>query len=756
LSDWRLAFASQLGRGTLLVLAMAAGLAVAISALSLWREPRGGRARLLFTLRLLAITACVLVAVQPRLEFGQVSVVPNYVAVLVDSSRSMNVASPDGRGTRSERAARVLAEAAPTFTAWEQSGHKIEVFGFGEALTPATRATLPAPKGEATRMGEALSELRGRFSGRDLGAVVLVSDGIDNGRIGRGPLDADTRKTLEALAAPVHTVFVGEEKLRDLSVATVLADDFAFVRTPVKLEAVLRQSGLGGRTVEVSLARDGRLIDAKAVTLQDDVAEHRVVFDFTPDQPGNHVFEIATPVLAGEALESNNRQVFTLKVIRDRVRVLHVCGRPSWNERFLRSMLRLDPNVDLVSFFILRTDTDETPLDHDEMSLIPFPYKEIFDEQLKSFDLLIFDNFNFKPYWVEPYLPGVRAYIEAGGALAMVGGDLSFASGLYGDTPVRDVLPIDLTGIPRDGVLSFTTDSFRPRLTAEGRKHPVTSLSLDDKANETLWTGLPTLEGINRVAGLLPGAQALLVHPSHKSTDGKPAPVLAVAEVGRGRTLALLTDSAWRWGFEAAGHGDDGRAFQRFWDNAIRWLLRDPALSLLRVDLDKAEYRRGQTVAARVRTLRPDFSPAASVDVSLELHPAEATAAALRTFNLRTDADGEARVELAALEAGAYHLIGNATLDGRPAVEQTTFVIRPEGRELDDIVARKEVLRELASTSGGEFREGTLGDPAVRPPRKLRVGSLRTIDIWSNPLLLLLAVGLLAAEWTIRRRTGRA
>jgi hypothetical protein len=85
LSDWRLAFASQLGRGTLLVLAMAAGLAVAISALSLWREPRGGRARLLFTLRLLAITACVLVAVQPRLEFGQVSVVPNYVAVLVDS-----------------------------------------------------------------------------------------------------------------------------------------------------------------------------------------------------------------------------------------------------------------------------------------------------------------------------------------------------------------------------------------------------------------------------------------------------------------------------------------------------------------------------------------------------------------------------------------------------------------------------------------------------------------------------------------------
>jgi hypothetical protein len=58
---------------------------------------------------------------------------------------------------------------------------------------------------------------------------------------------------------------------------------------------------------------------------------------------------------------------------------------------------------------------------------------------------------------------------------------------------------------------------------------------------------------INRVAGLRPSARALLVHPSQKSADGKPAPVLAVTEVGRGRTLALLTDSAWSWGFGAAG-----------------------------------------------------------------------------------------------------------------------------------------------------------------------------------------------------------
>jgi uncharacterized membrane protein len=88
--------------------------------------------------------------------------------------------------------------------------------------------------------------------------------------------------------------------------------------------------------------------------------------------------------------------------------------------------------------------------------------QEIFDEQLRSFDLLIFHNFNYKPYWVEPYLPGVRDYIQSGGALAMIGGDLSFASGQYGESALRDVLPVDLAGIPADGPRAFSTDNFKP------------------------------------------------------------------------------------------------------------------------------------------------------------------------------------------------------------------------------------------------------------------------------------------------------
>jgi uncharacterized membrane protein len=759
-TDWRIAIGSHLPRSILILVCAAAGFAVAFSAVSLIWERRRGRAAVLLLLRTLAIATCLLVALQPTLELGQVTRVPNHVAVLVDASRSMTVKPPSEGKPRYLRAADAVTSAAPLFERWKQAGHKVDFFTFGEALAPADAASLRAqPKGEATRIGETLAELRGRYAGRDLGAVVIVSDGIDTGRIGRGPVDGESRKTLQALGAPVHTVFVGEDSLRDLSVAAVLADDFAFVRTPLKLEAVIRATGLPRRQVEVTLSRDGRLVDSRGVYLRGAESEQKVTFDWTPDRPGNFVFEIATPVLAGEALASNNKQVFTLKVIRDRVRVLHVCGRPSWDQRFLRSMMRLDPNVDLVSFFILRTETDDQPWNaREEMSLIPFPDKEIFDEQLKSFDLLIFQNFNSAPsYKVEPYLPGLRDYVQSGGALAMVGGDLSFASGGYAQTALREILPVELEGVPPTGDRSYTKDAFKPKVTPEGRTHPVTSLSLDERTNEARWASLPPLEGINRVTRLKPGATPLLVHPTVRTEGGDQAPVLAVADAGKGRTLALLTDTAWHWGFLAAGAGDDGRTFQRFWESAIRWLVRDPALTLLRLELDRIEYRRGQPVSARVRTLHADYTPAAGTEVTLNLFPAENANPdkPLRTLRVTSNKDGEAHFELPGLGAGAYRLVARGTLDGRALSEEQTFVVRPEGRELEDVVSHQAVLKEIASISGGTFRDdGQLGELGVRKPREIRAGSLKTIEVWSHPGLLLLALLLLATEWALRRRAG--
>ncbi len=764
-NDWRIALSgtSHLGRAGVVLAVVVALLAIGLSAVSLLEERRG-RWWLLLLLRTAGVVACLTAALEPAIELRQIIHVANHVAVLVDVSRSMEVRPPDGGASRTDRAAALIRRAAPRFAAWEQSGHRVDLYSFGEVLAPATPDSLAArPAGEATRIGEALAEVRARYAGRDLGAVVMVSDGIDTGRIGEGPLDPATRSTIQALGAPIHTVGVGERALRDVSVAAVLADEFAFVRTPVTVEAVIRQHGLPDRQIELTLSRDGRPIATRSVILKGDHSEERVTFDWLPDHPGNFVFQIATPVLAGEALSSNNSQVFTVKVIRDRVRVLHLCGRPSWDQRFLRAMLRRDPNVDLVSFFILRTETDDQPWNRNELSLIPFPTFEIFEEQLKSFDLVIFQNFNFAPYGVEPFLPGVRDYVEEGGAIAMIGGDLSFASGGYGSTALRDVLPVELPPAPPgfppgNNDADLTVDSFRPKLTPEGRAHPVTSLVLDARENELRWAKLPALEGVNRVPRVRPGAATLLTHPTLRTDGGKPAPVLVVGDAGKGRSLALLTDSAWHWGFLSAGEGDDGRAFQRFWENAIRWLVRDPALTLLRLELDRMEYRRSQPPSVRIRAMHPDYSPAQKVDVAVDVVAAEGDPQGkpLKHVEATTNQDGEAHVDLGTLAPGAYRVTGRATLDGRPVTEDKTFVVRAEGRELEDVAFRDRVLREIADVSGGSYHMEDLGDVAITEPREVRVGRQRSVELWSSPEFLFAGLLLLVTEWYLRRRAGHS
>jgi uncharacterized membrane protein len=756
--DWRVALGGHLSNRSVALLIACAVVTLAVSALSIWRSQRKDRRWLLLALRSSAIAACLMVALEPTLELRRMTRVPNHVVVLADVSRSMTVIPSQGGGSRHDRMVKMFDAATTRMQTWRDKGHRLDLYSFGEALAPATIDSLRKPQiADATRLGEAISDLQGRYAGRDLGGIIIVSDGIDTGKVGTGPLDADTIRAAKALGAPIHTIWVGESSVKDLSVASVLADDFAFVRTPITLEGVVRHTGLGGRKVEVTLTRDGRLIDSRTIELLSDHSETKVSFPFTPQQPGNFVFEIATPVLGGEALAENNKQVFALKVIRDRIRVLHVAGRPSWDQRFVRSLLRLNPNVDLVSFFILRTKQDEHPFDERRaMSLIPFPHREVFFEQLSSFDLLVFQNFNYKPYEVEAYLPGVREYVLGGGALAMVGGDLSFAGGLYDSSAIADILPVSLQGVPVSGEASFSSEAYRPKTTREGAGHPITALSIDAKANEHKWAALPPIEGLNRVARLATGASALLEHPRLKAFDGSPSPVLAVADVGKGRSLALMTDSAWQWGFVDAGNKSDGRAFQTFWENAIRWLVRDPALTLLRLELDRVEYRKGQNIGARVRTLHADYTRAAGVDAEVQVRTSaqQPDESPLKIWPVKTNNEGEATVDLGDLATGAYRLTAKATLDGRPVTEDKTLLIRPEGRELEDIVARKSVLAELATQTGGQFVENGFADFPLKPLREERLGRQRAIELWSNPLLMAVAILLLCFEWAIRRRLG--
>jgi len=773
-NEWRWVLGAPWGRAGIIAGFAVVALTLLFGYRGTVRERPLWRRALLVALRAGASAAALVLFLEPALELRHVTREPNHVAILVDDSRSMALSEEKGGPSRAARAAAIIAGSAEVFSRWRDE-HLLDFFTFSDSVLPASETQLRQAqpgRGDASLLREAIEFLRGRYDSHDLAGIVVISDGAATGRFGEGVQDGATQDFLAALGVKVHTVWAGRNGLVDLAVARIDADDFAFVRTAVKIEAVLRTTGVAPTEVPVVLKRDGQVVKQTTAHIGGALGETRVTFELVPERVGKFVYEVSVPILPDESVRENNSRAFVMRVTRDKTRVLQVAGRPSWDERALRGFFKSDPNVDLISFFILRTLDNIQIVPNDEMSLIPFPTEELFEQELGSFDVIILQNFDFTRYQIRPYLDNIRAYAENGGGLAMVGGELSFSSGGYYQTPVAEALPVELMpAFGGDAEHLLSTEEFRPKLTEEGLRHPATQLRFDKRDNLARWTGLPPLEGANLVAGAKPGATVLMEHPTLRGRNGKPMPVLVTGEYGKGRSMALMTDSAWRWGFVAAGRdGDDGRAYQKFWENSVRWLIRDPELEYLHVDTDQAEYKKGAVLRLHGRLVDKDYRPAGGVDITLQVVGVEAPvpgtrgaeAAAPKTppvleKTLKTDEGGEVTLDAGPLPPGAYRLVGKAALGDRPVFADDVFLVDPEREELEHPAAREDILQGISRATGGKY----LG-PATKleagleltPPRIVRVDKRSDVEVWSRPYVFLLAIGLLGAEWALRRRRG--
>ena len=753
--DWKLVLLTGLGTPGLVLALAAAALALGLSGWGYRREPRRWIRALLVGVRALGVLGVLALVLQPAIQMRNVTRLPNHLALATDLSRSMALREQPSGPTRLARSVALLQASSARVRQWRRE-RVVSLFSFGESLKPLGPeiAQLQATE-QATRIQSALLELKRRYKGKDLAAVVLISDGIDTGALGTRPLSAASKRALGKLGFPVHTAWVGRPGIQDLAVAEVFADHFGFVRNAMRVDVDLLVVGLDQvKSVPVTLRAGNKIVARQVVQLKKGKRRYRVRLEFVPQQVGKFVYTVAVPALPGEALTGNNRRDFVLKVIRDRIRVLQLCGRPSWDERFLRRLLKRDPNVDLISFFILRTPADTTGVDSSELSLIPFPTDELFRKELGSFDLVILQNFNYGPYGIGGYLPHLRRYVEGGGGLAMIGGDLSFTSGGYASSVLAPVLPVRLLPAARDSSRLVSVEDFRPRVTRKGRDHPILQVARDRRRSLQVLAALPSLSGVNLVAGAAPGATVLLSHPLLRARGAAPMPVLATMEAGRGRTLALTTDTSWHWAFLAAGAGGNRQAYDRLWRNAIRWLIRDPELKYLRVIANQDRVRLGAPIKVVVRAFTPDYSPAAGVEVSYDVSLVSSPGGTVSRAT--TDAEGELRLELTPGAKGAYRVRARAALGGRVNTEQTLVLVDPAGPEDREPAARPDLLKALAQATGGRYlgRPESLPELAFRTSTLLQVNWRRDMEIWDRWWFLLLAVGLLATEWLLRRRFG--
>ena len=750
MSDWAFSFAVPGGGWTALALAVLLALAVVAALRDLRAEPRARRRMALGGLRVATALGAWLLAVQPRWVAERFQESEGRLAVLVDVSRSMSL--PRGESPRSERVRALLER-------WESSRPGSDrgapaVFTFGDRLEGSELGALAESvptTADQTRLGAALSELLAHEEGRDLGAVVVISDGAD--RSGFDPA------ALARAGARVHTIATAEDDLRDDAIAEVQADSVGFLRRSARVRVVVRSTGGPGGPIPVTLRR-GDEVEREVVAEVPANGEAEVEIPFTPTRLGREVYSVSIPRVPGDAVPENDERAFLVRVTRDKLRVLLVAGQPSWDERFLRSFLKRDPATDLISFFILRNTSDLTMAGPDELALIPFPTDELFNEHLGSFDLVIFQNFEYGPYQMAGYLPRIRDYVLRGGSFAMVGGPISFASdssnrGGYRETPIAEILPVDLP--PRGTPVPALTveDRFSPRIADGMERHPVLELLPDPRENVGAWARLAPLVGANVVSRVRSEGVVLLEHPSERMGSGGALPILVLGTAGEGRTLAFTTDTSWRWGITTGGATGDASAYERFWDRAIRWLSRDPALVAASITTDRERF--GPGARARVEGHLRDrrYAPYAERPVALRL--LDASGHEVAASQARTDREGRVEAELdLPTRPGAYRV--EARLDGLDeAVASEWLVVEAGGDELADPRADPPLLRRLADATGGTFYPSPEDAPALDAFDTTRTRSLGTAERaplatgWAFAGVVALFVG----EWILRRRWGR-
>ncbi|MEE9548882.1 MAG: glutamine amidotransferase [Candidatus Binatia bacterium] len=708
-----------------------------------------GQSALLILLRGSVYSLLILFLQSPVLVEQSISKLRRPLILLLDTSQSMALPSSQNGNLKKSRIDMMkekLLGGGKSLIDRLARDYDLRLYKFDTKLVPIGAASLNGlgAHGKGTNLLEALKEAEQSIG--DAAGIILLSDGIANGT--KEPAGS------YSFSLPIFSVAVGEtEGFTDLRIADLLAPELAFRGRKLKLNFTVKAYGLAGRTVPLYFTRGRNLISTRSITIDRDPFEQQLTFTYTPKKIGPHSFSLSLPLQTGEQITQNNKKEFKVDVQRDKIRVLTLSGSPSWNYRFLRLALKQDPFIDLVSFVFLRTPTDSVDVPENQLSLIPFPIDVIFLEELKNFDLVIFDNLSYRSYFNTRYLEKVRDFTRDGGGLAMLGGVNSFASGGYRESPLNEVLPVEL-----DGTGKYETGiQLRPVLEPAGQAHPITRIFPDPRANQEAWKKMPPLTTLNRVVRSK-GEMLLSAAPSGASRGW---PLLSVGKFGKGRTLSFMSDDFWRWNFIAMGRKESSQGHQKLIRQAVRWLTQEPSIEQVRIISIGGTRRPGEKMEFRVRVLKDDFTPTSHANLRLRIIGPDGERIPVEV--VPESVEGEYSAEFTPTKEGSYELQAAAELSGDLlGKDQKNFLVTLVHEEIEDGRPQVDLFKKLAELTQGEYiplsqwNEKSL-ERIVDKLERLspsQIGERREIPLSSTPWPVTLILLLLGIEWWLRRSWG--
>jgi hypothetical protein len=648
--------------------------------------------------RTVALSLFVLALANPSITREDRDPLTSVAVVVVDKSPSQEF------GDRSRQTEAVRATLAERLGRIANLEVRFVEAGQADGETDGTRLF--------TALGSALTDVpHDRVAG-----VLFITDG----RVHDVPAEAAAL----GFAAPVHALITGHQNERDRRVVLASAPRFGIVGQTQTITFRVEDQGAPSAPAQVTVRRDGETIDSRSVRPGTSVSINVQI-----PHAGPNIVEIEASALDGELTTVNNRAVVSIDGVRDKLRVLLVSGEPHAGERTWRNLLKSDASVDLVHFTILRPPEkqDGTPIN--ELSLIAFPTRELFQQKINEFQLIIFDRYARQGVLPIIYFDNIARYVRQGGAVLVAAGpDYASQTSIW-RTPLDVILPAEPSG-------RMTEGGFRAQLTDLGKRHPVTRGLEGADEDPPHWSRWFRLVDARPSKGT----------PVMQGPDNKP--LLLLSREGEGRVALLLSDHIWLWarGYEGGGpHIDLLRRLSH-------WLMKQP-------DLEEEALRllvRGRDLTVQRQSMGDSVG-----EVTLT-SPSGKT----RTLTLSPAEPGVWRSTIEANELGLWHATDgtlNALANVGPA----------NPREFTEVTSTSEVMAPLVTATGGEAVRIEDGS-GVHVPRIIGVRSSETykgddwlglrmressvvrgigvLPVFGGLIGLLLLVGSLTATWM---REGR-
>jgi len=674
------------------VLWAAFGAATVISLLLIAARGRGA------LVRTIALGLMVLALANPSFTREDRDPIPSVAAVIVDKSPSQEFGD---RAKQTEAARAALTERLGRIP-----GLEVRVAEAGESDV----------NNDGTKLFSALSSTLADVSPDRIAGAIMITDG----RVHDMPANAAAL----GFAAPVHALITGRADEVDRRVVLTQTPRFGIVGQSQTVGFRIEDQGAKIGAAEVTVRRDGEVLEKRVVTVHTDIAVTVPI-----PHAGQNIVEIEASPIDNELTQVNNRAVVSIDGVRDKLRVLLVSGEPHAGERTWRNLLKSDASVDLVHFTILRPPEkqDGTPIN--ELSLIAFPTRELFQQKISEFQLIIFDRYARQGVLPMIYFDNIAKYVHDGGAVLIAAGpDYSNPNSIW-RTPLDVILPAEPSG-------EITERSFRPELTTLGKRHPVTRGLQGSQSSPPQWSEWYRLVDTRRTTGT-----AVMQGPDDK-------PLLVLTREGKGRVALLLSDHIWLWarGYEGGGpHLDLLRRLSH-------WLMKQP-------DLEEEALRmivQGRDLTVRRQTMADAVSPVTLTS------PTGKT----QTLNLQPDQPGVWHSTITARELGLWR-----ATDGKLTALANVGPANP--REFTEVTSTPSVLSPITDATGGSARRIAAGSsvnlPRIVPVRtsttfkgedwiglKMRdvsvVRGIGVLPIFAGLIGLLLLLGALAATWA---REGR-